>query len=100
MNANKEKGTTKQGFDPFVLSLLTDQQKQPSMNPMMMNLLTSGKGGEIGPLMPLFMTGKTDEDPLLMMLLMVLFWKIQLFPKIVHTQMQPGNEKNILFLKK
>ena len=67
MNANSEK---KSGFDPFVLSLLTDQPGS-SINPMMLSMLTNGKMNDLGPLLPLFMTGKTNEDPLLMMLLMV-----------------------------
>ena len=68
MNANSEK---KSGFDPFVLSLLTDQPEGQSINPMMLSMLRNGKMNDLGPLMPLFMTGKTNEDPLLMMLLMV-----------------------------
>ena len=68
MNAgNSDKKT---GFDPFVLSLLTDQAGS-NVNPMMMQMLTNNKAKDMGPLLPLFMTGKTNEDPLLMMLLMV-----------------------------
>ena len=40
------------------------------MNPMMLQMMMNNKMSDMGPLMPLFMTGKTAEDPLLMMMLM------------------------------
>ena len=40
------------------------------MNPMMLQMMMNNKMSVMGPLLPLFMTGKTAEDPLLMMMLM------------------------------
>ena len=82
----------KQSFDPFMFSLMTEQSqvrqysevivltfdlcltgwylKGGGMNPMMLQMMMNNKMSDMGPLMPLFMTGKTAEDPLLMMMLM------------------------------
>ena len=90
----------KQSFDPFMFSLMTEQSQVRSysmdptvgflghlvltfdlcltdgylkgggMNPMMLQMMMNNKMSDMGPLMPLFMTGKTAEDPLLMMMLM------------------------------
>ena len=75
MSKNKKGGP---GFDPFLLSLVSDSPKQ-NANPMLMNMLMSGKTNDIGPLMPLFITGKTQEDPLLMMMLLVTYHYVILF---------------------
>ena len=55
------------GFDPFLLSLLTENKMDPMMSLMM---TTNNDMSKMGPLLPLFFTGKTDKDPLLMQMLM------------------------------
>ena len=57
----------KSGFDPFLLSLLTENK----MDPMLSLMMTTNKDmSKMGPLLPLFFTGKTNKDPLLMQMLM------------------------------
>ena len=57
----------KNGFDPFLLSLLTENK----MDPMLSLMMTTNKDmSKMGPLLPLFFTGKTNKDPLLMQMLM------------------------------
>ena len=54
----------------FDLCLTYEYLKGGGMNPMMLQMMMNNKMSDMGPLMPLFMTGKTAEDPLLMMMLM------------------------------
>lgn len=65
-NPNRKKADN---FDPFMLSLLTENQNQ--MDPMLSMMMMNNKDmSQMGPLLPLFFAGKTKKDPLLMTMLM------------------------------
>ena len=66
-NSPTQKGK-KSSFDPFMMSLLSGTK---GMDPLMSMMMMQNKDvKDMGPLLPLFFAGKTNQDPLLMTMLL------------------------------